>query len=226
MAAPVLTRFVADPADPRSPRVISDEFTVATIEGGEIGELGWNFTNGTWNLVNPSADHPGVCRRVSTAVSGTIASAFTGGGGATPSIQVDQAVEMVWVIRPLTADADYDFRFGLSSDFTSQTPSHAIYFEKLAADTNLFAVCRFSGTQTRVDTGVASAAEWFTLRRRQISATSMGFRVNGAAEVVVDTNVPAAATAMVYGFHIVPQSANARSVDADFFSMKIPGLVR
>ena len=226
MAAPILTRFVADPADPRSPRVLSDEFTIATTEGGEIGEQGWNFTNGTWNLINPEANRPGICRRASTAVSGTIASAFTGGGGAVPAIQVDQAVEMTWLVRPVTADADFDLRFGLSSDFTSQTPLNGIYFEKLAADTNWFAVCRASSVQTRVNTGAAFSAGWFNLKRRQISATSMGFTVNGAAEVVVDTNVPAATIAMVYGFHIVPQSANARSVDTDFFSMKIPGTVR
>ena len=226
MAAPILTRFVADLADPRSPRVIADEFTVATIEGGEIGELGWNFTNGTWNLINPEANRPGICRRTSTAVSGTVASSFTGGGGATASVQVDQAVETVWVVRPVTADVDFDLRFGLSNDFTSQTPANAVYFEKLAADANWFAVCRTTSVQTRVNTGVAFSAGWFNLKRRQISASSMGFSVNGAAEVVVDTNVPIATAAMVYGFHIVPQSANARSVDTDFFSMKIPGTVR
>ena len=77
--APEFSPAGIDLADPRQPVVIRDEFTFASTESGEIGELGWGFTNGTWNLVNPEDGHPGTCRRASTAVSGTVASSFPGG---------------------------------------------------------------------------------------------------------------------------------------------------
>lgn len=223
---PQFTRANPDRANPLSTTILIDEFTVASTESGETGELGWGFTNGSFGIVNPEASHPGICRRTSTAVATTVASTFTGGGGTAAAIRMDQFDEMTWIIKPTTADADFDLRFGLASDLTSATPTNGAYFEKLAADTNWFGVGRVSGVQTRADTGTAFAAGWFKLKVRRLSASSVGFSVNGGAEVTVTGDVPIGTNILAFGFHVVPQSANARSVDVDFFSMKLTAQAR
>jgi len=206
--------------DPTNSTITVDEFEFASTETGEIG-LGWGFTNGTFNLVNPEAGHPGTCRRTSTAVIGAVASVFPGGGGATPTHRFDQIDEQVWIIKPVTADTDYDLRFGWSSDFTSAAAPNAVYFEKLTTDTNWFGVSRTGGSQTRVDTGVAFAAGWFKLRLRRIDASTIGFSINGGSESTITSTIPAATTVLLFGFHIIPQSANARSVDADWYGHRL-----
>jgi hypothetical protein len=227
MAAPVFTPAVRDPASPLAQTILVDDFLFASTESGEIGELGWGFTNGTANLAgSPETDHPGIIARASTATGGVVASMFTGGGGASVAMNYGSLSEMTWIVKPTTAGGDFDLRFGLLSDLTSATPTNGAYFEKLAADTNWFGVGRVSGTETRVDTGVAQTAAWFKLRMRRISASVLGFSVNGGTEVLVSSNTPIASNSMVFGFHIIPTTANARTVNVDFFSMKLAAQVR
>lgn len=219
------TRANRDPANPLAQTVIVDEFTVSSTETGENGELGWSFTNGSFNLIGPETNHPGICRRASSASSGAVASTYTGGGGVTVVVTMEQVDEVTWVIRPVTADTDFDLRFGMFSDMTANPPAAGSYFEKLAADTNWFGVGRLASVQTRVTTGVAFAASWFKLKLRRVSASVVAFSVNGGAEVQVTTNNPST-TGMAFGFQIIPGSANARSVDVDFFSMKLTAQAR
>lgn len=228
MAIPIFSPATYDPANPLSATVLVDEFMFASTETGEIGDLGWSFTNGTWNLVAAEAGHPGTCRRATTAVSGTVASAFPGGGGTAVNMRFDQWRDMTWVVEPITTAADVDIRIGVCNDWTASPPVNGAYVEKMTADTNWFGVVRTSGSQTRVDLGVAVAANaWYKLRIRQISATAVGFSVNGAAEIVASGGtVPPAANNMVQGFHMVPTSSNARNLDVDFFSMTLAPQVR
>lgn len=216
-----------DPANPLAQTIIVDEFLFASTETGEIGELGWGFTNGTANLIGaPEVDHPGAIARASSAVSSAVASTYSGGGGTTVALRYDQVSEMTWIVKPATDGADFDLRFGLLSDMTSATPTNGAYFEKLAADTNWFGVGRVGGVQTRTDTGVAMSVNWFRLKMRRASNTVVAFSVNGGAEVLVSSNAPLAANTMVFGFQIIPTTANARTVNVDFFSMKLTAQAR
>lgn len=212
--------------DMQAPHILKDEFTIASTESGEIGELGWGFTNGSWNLIPPEANHPGICRRTSTAVAGTVASSFFGGGGTATILRWDQTEEQTWIIRPVTTDADYDIRVGLFSDATQNPPSNSICFERLAADTSWFGVTRDSGAQTRSAALAVFAAGWFRLRIRRINATTVGFTINGGTEVTQTGNVFGGATALVIGLQIIPTSTNARSVDYDAFCHVIPAMTR
>ena len=197
-----------------------DEFLFASTEAGEIGELGWGFTSGTWNLINAVTNHPGICRRTSTAVIDAIASAYPGGGGGTANMNFDQLDEISWIVRVPTTIANMDIRIGLSSDFTSATAANGAYFEKLSADTNWFGVGRVSNVETRTNTGVAAAADaWVNLKLRRVSATVLGFTVNGGTEIEVAGNMPIAGNALLPGFHIIPKALSARSLDVDAFGM-------
>lgn len=218
---PVFTPAPFNPADPRQPYILADDFLYASTETGEIGDLGWSFTNGTWNLAAAEAGHPGICRRVTTAVATTVASAFPGGGGTAVNMRFDQWREMTWIVKPVTTAADFVIRLGVLNDMTSNPPTNGAYIEKLSTDTNWFGVVRQSGSEVRVDLGVAAAADtWYKFRLRQISATSVGFSVNGGADVVASgATVPAPTTNMVQGFQVTPTSANARTIDVDFFSL-------
>lgn len=220
------TAATSNRADPTQSLVLVDDFIVGSGEAGEIGELGWGFTNGTWSATVVVVGHPGIHRRTSTAVAATVASSYLSSNSSTHVATMDMLVEMTWIIKPVTADVDFDLRFGLTTDTASAPAASGVYFEKLAADTNWFAVCRASSTQTRTDMGVAFAADWVKLRLRRVSATAVAFSVNGGAEIQIATNVPTTNQVLAAGFSVVPQSANARSVDVDFFSLKLAAQTR
>lgn len=223
----LFTRANRDPANPLAQTILVDDFLFASTETGEIGELNWSFTNGTANLVGtPEAGHPGAIARASSAVSNAVASTYSGGAGTAVALRYDQIDEMTWVIKPATAGADFTLRFGLLSDMTADPAGNGAYFERLSTDTNWFGVGRVSGVQTRTNTGVAMAADWFKLRMRRVSDTVVAFSVNGAADVLVSSNTPIASNTMVFGFQIIPTTANARTVNVDFFSMKLTAQAR
>lgn len=221
------TAFVAEAAlDLTAPTVLRDEFLFASTETGEIGELGWSFTNGTWNLVNPTAGHPGVASRASTAVTGTVASSYTGGGGTAVSLLGSQFDEQTWIILLLTSNTDADYRFGFFSDLTANPPTHGAYFEKLSTDTNWFGVNRLSAAQTRADLGVAAAhSTWFKLKLRRVNATTLAYSIDGGAETQIATHSPEAAS-LAFGFQIIPTNSAARTVNVDAFSMRLNAQAR
>jgi hypothetical protein len=108
----------------------------------------------------------------------------------------------------------------MANDFTVSPPINGAYFEKLTADTNWFGVGRVTNVETRTDTGVAATADaWVTLKLRRVSATVLGFSVNGGTEIQVAGNMPIDSTSLLPGFHIIPTSSNARSLDVDAFAM-------
>jgi hypothetical protein len=216
------TSFVAiERFSSQSAALLIDDFLFGSTESGEMGELGWSFTNGAFNLVIPEANHPGMAERASTAVSGAIASTYPGGGGVTISLRFDQIDEQVWIVKPKTADTDFDLRLGFLSDLTADPPTNGAWFEKLAADTGWHGVTRISGTQSRTADLAAWAADWFKLRIRRVDATTVAFSVNGGTETNLSANVPAGANNMVFGFQIIPRSANARSLYVDRFAMRL-----
>lgn len=207
--------------------VLRDDFMVGSTESGEMGELGWGFENGTWTMVNPDANHPGTCRLATTAVSGTVTSVFLGGGGGVPVIRFDQFDEMTWIIKPVTTAAGFDIRIGLANDISSNPPVHGAYIEKLSTDTNWFGVGRLSGSQTRSDLGVAAGADtWAKLKIRQVSATVLGFSVDGGSEVQVTSNVPLATIVLAIGLQVTPTTVSARNIDVDAFSMRLAAATR
>ena len=130
-------------------------------------------------------------------------------------------------MESITTVANVDIRIGLANDFTANPPINGAYFEKLSADTNWFGVGRVSNVETRTDTGVAAAADtWLNFKLRRVSATVLGFSVNGGTEIEVTGNMPVDSTSLLPGFHLVPTSASARNLDVDFFSMKLAAQTR
>ena len=107
------------------------------------------------------------------------------------------------------------------------TPAHGIYLEKLPADTNWFFVCRNNSAQTRVNSGIAAGTTgWIKVKARRVSASEVRFAINGGAEVAITTNIPDAGDSFNVGAQHAQTGTTARSVDYDFFSLKMLGVTR
>jgi len=134
--------------------------------------------------------------------------------------------DLTWVFRLNVNDANTRVRLGLTSDATIDAPVSAIYLEKQGADTSWFGTVRNASTESRTAAIAAVDTGWHKVRIRRIDASTIGFTIDALAEVTIATaNVPGAV-----GVHPMTQLFNidavSKTLDHDFFRMKIGGLVR
>jgi hypothetical protein len=210
----------------RSELFIEDDFVSGSTSSGTVGQLGWAVANGTTSYVAATdKDHPGILRRDTSAVSGTVASLslnpsqFVIFGMASPVV-----VDMTWLVKLGQKDANTTVRVGLCNGPTSSTPGDGIYFETLDADTNWFGRNNPNGgAGVRVDSGIAAGTDWVTLRLIA-SATQTIFSVNGTE--VVNANPQMVNVAWNPFLHIINSAAAAKTVDVDRFQMLMTGLSR
>jgi hypothetical protein len=215
----------ASAIDPISPRQISDDFLSGSSEAGEVGELGWTFTQGSMAPVAAEQNHPGAFRRTSNSTANQIASLILHSTWQA-NFRFDEWSECTWIFKPTAANTDAIYRFGLTTDISTATPTAAVYLERLNTDTNWFFVTRNASVQTRVDSGIAFGASWVKIRMRRVSATEVRFSINGSAEIAITANIPLAATGLHFGSQIVPTTTTARAVDVDYFSASLLPVVR
>lgn len=200
-----------------------DEFVSGGTSGGTIGKLGWNVGGGTFALVAGESGRPGIARLATTAVSGN--NAYMRLVGASQGeVHTSDTFDMTWIVRLTQADSAMSVRVGMSDMFNNPA-TYGIYFERLAADINWFAVTRVSSTEARTDTTVvATAAAWIRLRIRRVNGTTIGFTVNDGTEILHTTNIPL--IGINPALQIVTGEAVAKSIDVDWFSCRITGLAR
>lgn len=214
---------------PTSPRDISqmfvcDDFASATYNNGTIGDLGWAFTGGTVTGQAAEANHPGIVRRDTSAVSGTTASLSARWAASAGTFLPAEFFDLTWIVRLNTNDANTTVRIGVGNDITSTGIVNGMYLEKLDADTNWFFVSRASSTQTRTDSGVAVGTDWVRLRIRRTGASAIGYSLNGGAETTISTNIPTAS--LMPGLHIVNSAVASKTIDVDYFDLLITGMTR
>lgn len=215
--------------DPRTTLVLVDDFVGGeAVSSGGVGDLGWATSNGSGARLPAETGHPGILRRTTGTTSGTYAqialqqsSANTGG----QAVPVADAFDALWIVRPVNVDANTVLRAGLQpSQGGSAQPIRGVYLEKLAADTDWFAVAREANVETRSAALGAVAAAWTAIRVRRIDAGSIGFSLNDGAETVLTSNLP---TLALVPFVVVGNTAAAdKAIDIDFFSLTISGLSR
>lgn len=139
-------------------------------------------------------------------------------------VKLTDTFEANFVFRSNFFNSTGSFKIGFL-DNPSSTPASGIYLEKLPADTNFFGVCRTSGTQTRGDLGLAGAnSTWYRLRIRRVDASTIGFKINSAAEVTINTNVTA--NGVTPTFFFATTSASAKSMLIDYFDLSFSNLTR
>lgn len=217
-----------DQADPATPRVLFDDFVTQSTETGEVGFLNWSFTNGSIVAANNQQNHPGIQRRTGGTTANQVASFYLGAAVGTTVFRFDEFDEFTWIFAQAAAGiADTTWQFGILSAMGNIAPAHGVYLEKLPADTNWFFVCRNGGVQTRVNSGVAAnTTAWIKIKVRRVSAAEVAFSINGGAEVSITTNIPDAADSFNIGAQHAATGTTARSVDLDFFSLKLLSVTR
>lgn len=220
-AALSLIDTLLNQSDPNVVQTFVDDFIFGSTETGEIGELNWQFLNGSVISNGGLQNRPGIMRRSSGTTIAQVASLYPM-AQSLGLVRLSEIIDSTWIIFLQTAGADFALKFGFLDRLDIATPTNGVYVEREAADTAWFANVRSAGVSARTTTAVSVAAStWFKFRLRRISDTSWGFTVNGGTEIVVTTGVPAAATMVTPGLIITPTTTTARSVDIDFFSMRL-----
>lgn len=200
---------------------VSDDFISGLNTNGTTGALGWIINGGTSTNLASVAGRPGLFQKNTSGVSGTIAQLVTSG---TSSV-LDPASNhfILFIARLNTNDANTTLRIGAANAFSANPPADGVYFEKLDADTNWFCVTRAGGVQTRTDSGTAVTTN-FTTYSFNRNSSGVAFFINNTQVCNQSSNIPTAQ--YVPGLHIVNSAAASKTVDIDYFRLRITGLTR
>lgn len=211
----------------RRTAIVQDDF----IAGPQAspGELRWYVGGGVGvTLRTPEANHPGIVRLTTSASSGTLAFLALRGDDFRGSILPSDTWELEYVIRLNTNDTDTLVRFGLASAFNANPPSDGIYFEKLAADTSWYGVCRGSSSETRSSALESVDTSWHRFRIRRHNngtiAFDIGTSINDGSDARIINTIP---TAGLQPFIQIRNAAAAdKTMDIDWFQLHLTGLER
>jgi hypothetical protein len=212
----MLTRTFS--ADPRVYAELVEDFYGSTIVSGEAGTHGWEVSAGTTNQV--VAGHPGIYRLDTSATSATVRFARL----INPSLIPADTFDNTWFVRVNQTDANTTVRAGAMASAANNPPADGVFFERLDADTNWFAVNRNTSVQTRTDMGVAIGTGWVRLRVRRKDGSTISFSINDGAETDITTNIPTAS--LTSAAQIVNSAAAAKTMDLDYFRALWRGLTR
>ena len=206
----------------RSTIELSEEFLTGGVFSQQIGQLGFTAGGGSTSVVTSTTDNPGILRRSTGAVSGTVA--FMSAPPTSGAISSSLRTNLVWVVRLVDNDANTTVRIGSFTPANGNPPTHGVYIEKLDADTNWFCVTRNAGVETRVDSGVATTSN-FTTFAYNGNNTSIQFAINNTNVCgAMTTNVPNVLFAPTT--IIINSAAVSKSIDHDFMMLRMSGLQR
>jgi hypothetical protein len=200
-----------------------DDFLSGPLTSGQIGKLGWQFTNGTIAAIDAEANHPGIVRRSSSSTANQMCPLFPVANAIRQILPAD-TFSVTWIVRLGLADTETGVRVGLTARADSNPPSDGIYFEKLPADTAWFRVTRAGAVETRTTTGIAATGAWAKLRVRRLNASTIGFTIDGAAEQTVTATIPT--IALIPWVQVWTSTANVKNLEIDLFALTVTGLSR
>jgi len=223
--------------NPETTVQLTDEFIGGSLETGEIGELGWAFTNPTVTHVDGVSNHPGIKNIASAATTGNISSFHLGTSQSAGSIDPDEYFDITYIVRPQTNTLQ-ELRVGMQIGYSASPATGGIYFihdtntpnssETGAANpttTEWACVTRSSSTSTLTDANVTvSTNTWYKLRIRRLSATQIEFFIDGASVCTHSTNIPT--TAELSGIQIEPLEDVSKTTDVDYFHLEVNGITR
>lgn len=211
---------------------LADDFTGGLLTTGNIGDLGWQFLNGTAPSVQAAvASHSGIIRLDSSASSGTRQYFWCGA-----SVTVGQVLPADWfhlmvMFRMNTTDANTLFRVGLGNSANADPPADGIYIEKVAADTSWFGVTRASASQTRTSAlATVTAAQWVKATIRRVTTTQIGFSIStsfapdNGTEALLTATIPTAA--LVPYMMIGNSAAASKTADIDYVELNVQNMSR
>lgn len=217
------------PVRPRGSRqnvLLVDDFHDLSATG-RIGTLGWTKGGGAGSGIAPLAalsNHPGIVQLSTGATISTAAWLQLAADATKGVVFASDTWEMEAVARG-NHDSHTIVRIGLMTD-----PSVAItagcYFEKLAADTNWFAVNMAASVSTRTDTGVSavSGSVWRNLTLRRYGSAHTGLSIDAGQDIIIASNRPA--VALVPVLYIANDNASSKTLDIDYVKLGVGGMIR
>ena len=210
------------PASAPAKAYFADDFLSGPVSSqGAIGGIGWTAMGPAWPLALVSeTNHPGILRIDTTTTINTIAGiglhrGSSGAGVVSPADTFD----VIFIVRLNSNDASTLARLGLMMNPTLNAPADGVYIEKLAADTSWFGVTRASGTQNRTAALASTSSGWVKFRIRRVNPTTVGFTVDGGAEVTATLTIPTAQ--LVPALYIVNSASSSKTLDVDYFDLAL-----
>lgn len=199
------------------PPPIIEDFIIGSTETGEIGQYHWSFTS--FGIVQPNVvnNHPGVIQTQSNSTIGSVNRLRLSSADTATLTRQDQWSKIVLIFAPETSTFDFDWRYGLMNNSSSNPPTDGVYMEKLNTDTNYFVVTRAASVQTRTDSGVAAASGTYAKITMRKNGSNIDFFINDTFIAQHTTNIPGASTGLVPTQQQVPTAANARTCSLDAF---------
>jgi len=219
----VVRRNIGPTLNPRTTFFIKDDFGPGAGTALNIGELPWSSVGGTITNLAAEVDRPGLLRRDTSATSGVNAYISLRNASATILLPVE-LFDMTFILRLNTNDAATLVRFGIVDNAGTNPPTHGIFIEKLAADTQWFGVTRAASVQTRTAALATVDTAWHRFRIRRVNGTTIGFTLDAGTELTLTATIPTAALNVYLA--IINSAAAAKTIDIDYFELTITGLTR
>lgn len=175
---------------------------------------------GTAAWIVSEQNHPGILR-VETAsginaVGGLAPEPNSGVGVIHPADMFD----VLWLIRPVTNDANCIYRVGMFQTNITGAYTDAILLHKEAASSAFKGECRASSTQSQTAAFTNYTANtWVSLRIRRIDASTIGFTYNSETEKTLTTNIPTAV--MVPAAYVVTTVASMKAIEIDMVQILV-----
>lgn len=208
--------------DYRNAIEMQEEFGTGSTSSGLIGQLGWFSAGGTFSLIDSEANRVGIVRKDTSASSGTVSHLILSGNQR--FYNANNTLQWKWIVRPNQIDANTTIRVGQSLTCTISPITTGIYFERLDADTNWFAVTNEATSATRTDTGIVATAAWIIFSIEKVSNTSVRFYINNVIVATHTTNLPSTQNSPCA--QIVNSAAASKTMDFDYWETKITGITR
>jgi hypothetical protein len=213
--------------NPSTDLALVDDFLGGVNTTGNLGQLGWSFTNGTYAAVNGVTNHPGI---FNLSQANVVARLRLGGNSSDTGVSFSTAdnYDMNFVVRPNGGSiANTIKRIGMMDNASGNPPANGIYFEysTTAGDTTWQCVTRSGGTQTRTNSTITVASgTWANLRVKKNGA-NVDFYVNGTLRCTNSANIPTTIVVPVIQQQDTVTTAG-NDIDVDLFSLSITGMTR
>lgn len=208
--------------DYRTTIELQEDFLTGATSNGTFGQLGWFVGGGTVSNLTAEANRIGIVRKATSASSGTVSYLLLSGSQTQVLYTQDRAE--TWAVRVNQIDANTTVRVG-ESNVCTVAPTDGVYFERADGETNWYAVTRASSSSSRSDTGIAATTGWITLKIvHRAAGTAIDFFINGVFIITKTTQIPALNRQPC--MQIVNSTTADKTMDVDYFEMKITGLTR
>lgn len=197
-----------------------------------IGSLNWFLFNvaggGSYSVISQSTPgRVGVGRLAATAGGAGNGIVLTPAQIGSFLINLGDSYSFTMILSPAVTDLNTIFRAGMGFQTNLEPPTTGVYFEKGINDTTWHAVSN-NGAITNVDTGipiVAGTFSTFNITKDFSGNTgSIVYSIDGVAVASISTNINAG-TAQAFLLSKTNDAA-AKSIDIDYFSLRVYGLNR